>query len=183
MIRTKQVDKAVFYADEAPVNVGSQEIEFLRARVGDTDLKRIRLCAHADVQDALHEMFIVLAKETYIRPAKHLGKAESLLVIEGAADAVFFDEEGGVTRVIPLGDYASGQRFYYRISEPVYHTLLIRSDSFIFHEATRGPFQPSDTVFAPWSPPEENAAAARVYMDHLSERVAGILLNERPGGG
>lgn len=175
MIRTRAVGSAVFYADEVPVNAGWEEIEFLKARVEGTVLKRIRLCAHSDVEDALHEMLIVLSKETYIRPAKHLGKAESLLVIEGVADAVFFDEQGEIERVLPLGDYHSGRRFYYRISEPVYHTLLIRSDTLVFHEATRGPFRPEDTVFSPWSPPEDDPARAREYMHLLSERATRLL--------
>lgn len=171
MIRTRAVGSAVFYADEAPVNAGREEIEFLKARVANTVLKRTRLCAHADVDDALHEMLIVLSNETYIRPAKHLGRAESLLLIEGVADAVFFDEQGEIERVLPLGDYASGRRFYYRISDPVYHTLLIRSDKLVFHEATTGPFRPEDTLFAPWSPPEDDPAAARAYMQRLASRV------------
>ena len=173
MIRTKAESNAVFYADEAPVSVGLEEIEFLKSHLEKTALKRVRLCAHSGVEDALHEMLIVLSKETYIRPAKHLGKAESLLVVEGFADAVFFDEHGEIERVLPLGDYASGRRFYYRISEPVYHTLLIRSETLVFHEATRGPFRSEDTVFAPWSPAEDEPAAARAYMQRLAARVAG----------
>ena len=174
-MQMKQIDKEVFYADEPLVNVGRWDIEFLKARVGDTEHKRIRLCAHEDVEDDLHEMFIVLSKETYIRPAKHLGKAESLHVVEGRADAVFFDEAGSITQVIPLGDYSSGHRFYYRIDEPVYHTLLIRSDTFIFHETTRGPFRRADTVFAPWAPEKSDVAAIGEYMERLARRVADIL--------
>jgi cupin fold WbuC family metalloprotein len=176
MMRVREISKEVFYADELLANVGHQDIEFLKARVGDTERKRIRLCAHKDVEDDLHEMFIVLSKETYIRPAKHLGKAESLHVVEGRADAVFFDEAGNVTDVIPLGNYSSGRRFYYRIAEPVYHTLLIRSDPFIFHETTRGPFRRSDTVFAPWAPEESDVVAVGEYMERLARKVANILL-------
>ena len=176
MMRIREISKEVFYADEPLVNVGRQDIEFLKARVGDTEHKRIRLCAHKDVEDDLHEMFIVLSKETYIRPAKHLGKAESLHVVEGRADAVFFDERGSITQVIPLGDYSSGLRFYYRIGEPVYHTLLIRSDPFIFHETTRGPFRRADTVFAPWAPDERDVAAVGEYMERLARIIADILL-------
>ena len=175
MMRAREINKEVFYADEPLVNVGRQDIEFLKARVGDTEHKRIRLCAHKDVEDDLHEMFIVLSKETYIRPAKHLGKAESLHVVEGRADAVFFDEAGSITDVITLGDYSSGHRFYYRVAEPTYHTLLIRSDHFIFHETTRGPFRRADTVFAPWAPEGKDVVAAREYIERLARMAADIL--------
>ncbi len=171
MMRIREINKEVFYADEPFVNLGRQEIELLKARVGDTERKRIRLCTHAGVEDDLHEMFIVLSEETYIRPAKHLGKAESLHVVEGCADAVFFDEVGNITYVIPLGDYSSRHRFYYRISEPAYHTLLIRADYVIFHETTRGPLKKSDTVFAPWAPEESDVSGTEEYMERLARAV------------
>lgn len=174
MITLREISKEVFYTDESLANVGRGEIEFLKARVGHTGHKRIRLCVHKDVEDDLHEMFVVLSKETYIRPAKHIGKAESLHVIEGRADAVFFDEGGRITQVIPLEDYSCGQRFYYRIDQPVYHTLLVRSNHFIFHETTRGPFRRSDTVLAPWAP-EEGDAAVGDYTKRLAGAVADIL--------
>ena len=48
-------------------------------------------------------MFIVLSKETYIRPHKHVNRIESLHVVEGKARAVFFDEIGSIIQVVPLG--------------------------------------------------------------------------------
>lgn len=170
-MRIRKISNEVFYAGEPIVKAGRQDIEFLKVRVGDTEHKRIRLCTHTDVENSLHEMFIVLSKETYIRPAKHLGKAESLHVIEGHADAVFFDEAGNITHVIQLGDYSSGCQFYYRMDKPVYHTLLIRSDPFIFHETTQGPFRRSDTVFAPWAPEENNLEATMQFMEQLARSV------------
>ena len=137
---TRAINNEVLVADDAVVRVGREDIDLLRGRVRLTLRKRIRLCAHRDGDSPLHEMFIVLDGATYIRPHKHLGKAESLLVIQGEADAVFFEDSGAVREVVRLGDYGSGQRFYYRISDPFYHTLLLRSDPFVFHEATQGPF-------------------------------------------
>jgi len=171
MLRAKMVNNGVFYADEKPVIVGHPEIDFLKNRVDDTDLKRIRLCAHTSTEDELHEMLIVLSKNTYIRPAKHLNKSESMLVIKGEADAIFFDEQGEIINIIELGDYSTGKRFYYRMDDPIYHTLILKSDYFIIHESTQGPFNPDDTVAAPWSPDESNTAAARSYANRLAIRV------------
>jgi cupin fold WbuC family metalloprotein len=176
----KQANKEVFYADEQIVKVGWQDIEFLKERVGDTERKRIRLCAHKGVDDKLQEMFIVLAKGTYIRPHKHLNKAESLHVIEGSADVVFFDEAGAITDTIRLGEYSSGHRFYYRVTEPVYHTLLVHSKVLVFHEATLGPFLRSDTVFAPWAPDESDVAATRAFTEQLEQTSADYIA--RRGG-
>ncbi len=170
-MRMKEINKEVFSADETIVAVGQIEIDLLKKKLSDTERKRIRLCSHKDVTDKLHEMFIVLSKETYIRPHKHLNKAESLHVIEGSADAVFFDEKGNITKVMPLSDYSSGKPFYYRIEEPCYHTLCIRSDFLVFHEATQGPFQRSDTVFAPWSPAEDDNDGRAEFTRNLSDTV------------
>lgn len=164
----KKINNEVFYADEQIVKVGFRDIRFLKGQVADTDRKRTRLCAHRDINDVLQEMFIVLAKETYIRPHKHLNKAESLHLIEGLADVIFFDENGTITDVIPIGEYLSGCRFYYRIDKPAYHTLVIHSDVLIFHETTQGPFLRTNTVFAPWAPDENDMVAARSFTEQLS---------------
>lgn len=163
----KQVNKEVFVNKESLFPVSKSEIEFLKGRVHQTERKRIRLCAHRGKDEKLHEMFIVLSRKTYIRPHKHLNKPESLHVIRGSADAVFFDKSGKIIRVIPLGDYRSGKKFYYRIEEPAYHTLLIHSDVFIFHETTRGPYRQSDTLYAPWSPEESDLNARMQFVKQL----------------
>ena len=81
-------------------------------------------------------MFLVQTRETYIRPHKHLKRAESFHVLEGQADILVFSDEGMLTDVIPMGDYASGKQFYYRMHEPLFHSALIRSDYLVFHEST-----------------------------------------------
>lgn len=181
MIRTKPISKEVYFADEQVVKVGEQDIEFLKKRVRDTERCRIRLCAHKDIGNKLHEMFIVLMKETYIPPHKHLNKAESLHVIEGSADAVFFDEEGKITHAIALGEYSSGKRFYYRMDEPVYHTLIIKSDVLVFHEAAYGPFVRSDTLLAPWAPEESDIAGVTRFREQLTKAVERFILTSHSG--
>ena len=57
---------------------------------------------HKDIKDNLHEMIIILSKETYIRPHKHLNKAESLHVIEGSADVIFFNDYGKIINCVRL---------------------------------------------------------------------------------
>jgi cupin fold WbuC family metalloprotein len=69
----------VLYADEMPVVVGADDVGAVKAMVPRSALGRARLCAHRDPAAALQEMLIVLDPGTYLRPAKHLGKAESLL--------------------------------------------------------------------------------------------------------
>lgn len=149
MVRTAE---EVYQADQEIVCVGWKEIEFLKAQVHQTSRKRVRLCCHHDIGDSLHEMFVVYTGQTYVRPNRHIGKDESLHIIEGSADFVFFDDLGAIKHVVHLGDYKSGKDFYVRVPAGIWHTIVMRSDTIVIHEATPGPFKRQDTEWAPWAP-------------------------------
>ena len=93
-------------------------------------------------------------------------------MIEGLVDVVMFDDSGNVQDLIRMGDYASGRVFYYRVASPVFHTLIIRSDVLVFHETTNGPFDRSDTVFAPWAPSDDETESVRTFMADLNHRIS-----------
>lgn len=155
---TRKINEEVLYADDDILCIGRTDIEGLKSLSDNNIRKRIRLCAHPDEKNILHEMFIVLGKENYIRPHRHPHKSESFHVIEGSADIILFDEVGTPIKRIKLGDYSSGRRFYFRIDLPIFHTLVVISACFIFHETTNGPFNRADTEFAPWSPIDADIA-------------------------
>jgi cupin fold WbuC family metalloprotein len=166
-VRTKNFNREVLYPDEAMVRVDRQDIAWLKQLAGSNERRRMRLCTHQDVADPIHEMLIVHGSEAYVRPHKHLNRGESFHVLEGEADALFFDEEGNIADAIRLGDYTSGSCFYCRMDEPVYHTLLIYSPQFVFHETTSGPFDPMKTMFSPWSPADGDGPAIQTYLQKL----------------
>jgi len=134
------------------VAVDRELVETLVVDCGATSAGRTRLCAHGRLTDAVHEMLIVLAAGTYVRPHRHHGKSESYHVIEGRGRVVLFGETGAVARVVPLGDYRSGRSFFFRLSEPSFHTLLVDTPRLVLHETTGGPFVPGDAEVAPWAP-------------------------------
>jgi len=161
----------VRYATDDIVLVDAADVARLNEAAAQNPRRRIRLCAHLGVDDRLHEMIIVHTKGTYVRPHKHVGKSESFHVIDGEADVVVFDDDGGVREVIAMGAFASGRPFFYRIAAPLYHTLLIRSDVLVFHETTGGPFRRADTVFAPWAPEDHDAPQVRRFLADLEARL------------
>ena len=57
---------------------------------------------HRDLNDLLHEMIIVIDKNSYIRPHKHLWKSESFHLIYGEADIVIFNDYGEIVNIIEL---------------------------------------------------------------------------------
>jgi len=155
----------VFHAaDVAVVKVTRDDLVAVRESSQTNLLRRARLCVHRSGDAKIHEMLISIAAKSYIRPHRHPGKTESFHLVEGTLDVVLFTADGVIADVIHMGDYQSGRVFYYRLSEPLFHTVVVRSELAIVHETTNGPFVPSDTEFASWAPDESDAAAAARFM-------------------
>jgi cupin fold WbuC family metalloprotein len=172
-MRVTKVNDEVLTATAAIVQIGRVDIEMLKRQALTNPRRRIRLCAHPDTADRLHEMLIVHTRGAYVRPHKHLHKSESVHIIEGEVDVVFFDDAGAVAEVVRMGDYGSGRKFYYRVGGPLYHTLLISSEFLVFHEVTNGPFRREDTVFAPWGPEEADTVACAAFQQRVAASIGG----------
>ncbi len=160
----------VIFSKEKLVTIDKNKVIFLKQKAMKNRRTRIRLCAHLSIKDPVHEMIIVHVKGNYILPHKHINKSESFYVIEGTAELFFFDDKGNITKVVSLGEYNTGEIFYYRSVGVVYHTLVVTSDTFIIHETTKGPFVRTETVFAKWAPPENDIEAGGKYMENLLEQ-------------
>jgi len=174
-MRLKQSSNEVLLADEEIVRVGPTEIAAVQTALAQSSRGRSRICAHRDNADVLHEMIIVLSHATYIRPHKHLGKSESFHIVQGELDVLVFDEQGAIAAVVQMGSYGSGRDFFYRLATPLFHTVIVRSETVIFHETTNGPFKREDTLFAPWSPPETEPVAVADYVRRLKSTVADFI--------
>lgn len=167
MLNSIEVGEEVLYTRDPITTVNEVDIDSLKARASVNRRRRVRLCAHPDVQDALHEMLIVHYKGNYVPPHKHLGKCESFHMIEGALRVVLFDDEGNIRDVIRLDASISEDSFlYYRLFNDVYHTILLTSEVVVFHETTNGPFSEGEVIFPEWAPVDE---AIDGYMEELIE--------------
>jgi len=161
----------VFYSGDSITKVRLKDINQLKQFARQTPRKRSRLCAHKDIDSSIHEMLIVHEKDIYIRPHMHMGKSESFHVIEGEADIVIFSDDGAILDLIEMSDYNGGKVFYYRLSEPLFHTVIIKSEVVVFHETTNGPFCREDMVFAEWSPPENEVEATHRFLKNLCTQL------------
>ncbi len=126
---------------------------------------------HRDTSDRLHEMIIVHAADTYVRPHKHLNKTESFHVIEGKLSVVIFEDGGELKKVIPMSAYGNGTTFYYRLNESLFHTVIPISEWVVFHEVVNGPFDKGDTSFAAWAPFEQDRGGVNKYLQALAEQL------------
>jgi cupin fold WbuC family metalloprotein len=148
---------SVFYNQDQVAEVGADWFERLKQHAREADMKRARLCLHHSVDDPLHEMIIVFHSDSVIRPHRHRSKTESFHVIFGELDILLFDEDGKHVRTVQMGDAASGKTSIYRLSAPIWHTVLIRTEYAAIHEVTNGPFRVEENEFAPWAPEEPEA--------------------------
>ena len=160
----RPLNNEVFYANTDLVITSRKDISHLKELASANPRRRVRLCTHRDIDDRIHEMLIVLGKGNYVRPHRHTNKPESFHVIEGVADVILFGEDGKAYQIVKMGEYHSGRQFFLRIDKPVYHSVVVASGFFVFHEATSGPFNRDDTEFAPWAPEESQAVAGNAFM-------------------
>ena len=179
-MKVRVINDEVWYGEGPCVSVSASDLEVLKAQALRNSRRRVRLCAHPNVDDPLHEMLIVHTRNTYVRPHKHLNRGESFHVIEGTADVIVFDDDGRVTEVVRIGESGSTHPFYYRAPGSTYHSLLIRSEVLVFHETTNGPFTTSDTVFAPWAPEESDQAGVRQFLERLTQESLRLLGPQDP---
>jgi cupin fold WbuC family metalloprotein len=156
------------YRSAGPVTVVTREdIVFLKKQAAANRRGRVRLCAHPNSEDQLHEMLIVHSRSPYVPPHRHLNKSESFHIIEGLLTVFIFGEDGTVQKMIPMGDAGSGKAFYYRLSSNLYHTIWLESDFVVFHEVTNGPFDPKESVNAPWAPAEDDLQGRDLFIKVL----------------
>ncbi|MBT4769715.1 MAG: cupin fold metalloprotein, WbuC family [Rhodospirillaceae bacterium] len=167
MHQFREENEEVLYVVPELVFVGAEDIAFLKDRAKHTPRRRCRVCAHPNPESDLHEMIIALDQDSYVRPHKHLGKSESLHVIEGKATLFIFSDDGEIREMVHLGDINSGDRFYYRMPKNLFHALAVDSESFVFHEVTKGPLDRNMSVYGDWAPSEEDVSQAKGYLRSL----------------
>ncbi len=163
----RKINDEVLYPSERFVSLKALDMAFLKTEAFKNPRKRIRFCTHQGMDDKIHEMFIVHAKDAYVRPHKHVNKSESLYLIEGEVDVIFLDDQGKIIKRVEMGPPASGKLFYYRLSEPLYHTFCIKTDLICFYEVTQGPFNREDTIFPSWAPDGSDDKKVKVFLNKL----------------
>jgi cupin fold WbuC family metalloprotein len=174
----RKVNDDVYYAVGPIVRLGEREIALVKERAAVSPRKRARICAHRDPADRLHEMLIGLCRGGYVPPHKHAARAESFHVFEGTADVVVFDDAGAVIDVVRLSSDGPAARMY-RMNEPRFHTVLVRSPVFVVHETTEGPFDRGTTQFAPWAPGEgDDPARIQAFLDRIEAELSAAWKTE-----
>lgn len=138
----------VYYTLEPIFTISERGIHELKSIADSNNSGKVRICCHKAKENLIHEMLIVIKKGTPIKIHKHLDKPEAFHIIEGHLSIILFDDFGKIIKTIEMSDLQSGKAFYYRSEEPTFHTVIPLSEFAVFHEITKGPFDPQETVFA-----------------------------------
>ena len=171
--QAKRTSEEVITACISNVDVSYKTIRDLVEISKTTSRGRVRLCAHETVNESVHEMFIVHPKGAYIPPHKHLEKSESILVLDGEVEYFTFSDDGVVNQRISMGDYRSGKSFFFRLQKPIFHSMLILSETLTFLEITKGPFKSDDTIEAAWAPNKDCGTEVGLFLRKLNELCEG----------
>ena len=160
-------NEEVLYTKDDITQISLSDINILIEMAKRTNRKRIRICAHPSSKNAVHDMLIVHFRDTYVRPHKHLNKDETFHLIQGNLDIIIFNDDGTVNRKINMGEYESGDTFFYRMSKSYFHTVIPTSDVVVFHETTKGPFNLNETIFPNWAPNENEQKEIDLFYDKI----------------
>lgn len=162
-----KLSNEAYQAKGFPLSFGSNGVNFLKEAVEHSDRRRSRVLMHDSPDSVLHEMFVIYRGDTFVRPNVHPNKDESILVLEGECDVVFFTESGRISNVERLGPVGGALPYFCRIPSGVFHTVLPNSPELVLFEATIGPFRPDDTFYATWSPAEGQLSQVARYLEDL----------------
>jgi len=164
----REVLPGVFYADRPFVFFDRGIVAFLKGQANAAAWGRARVCAHPSADADQHDMLIVSQKDTYVAPHRHMSKSESMLVLEGSANALLFSDDGARVQHLAMSAPGTNRPFFYRMPAGLYHSLAIESEFLVFVESTKGPFRLADTEFAPWAPVASDVVAGRAFIAALS---------------
>ncbi len=162
-----RINDEVWVAPAPVVQLGAPMLDFIAQQARSNQRGRARICIHKHATNPIHEMMIALRSNTYVQPHRHAHKTESFHLVSGIGDVVIFHEDGTIRNVIRL---SKDDHFYYRLENPYYHTVCIRSELLIIHEVTAGPFHPSETEFASFAPAEFSPEVA-CYKTSLDQQI------------
>ena len=157
----KKIEDSIFF-EEAEFNqksikvISHKQIEYLKQKTLESKRNRYRLCLHSDVDHLTQEMIICLKGNNYFRTHKHpINYSESYFILEGI-DIYLFDDTGNFIEKVKLDSH--GGSFYYRLSDPIYHLVIPRSEWTIYHEVATGPFNKKTSIqYADFAPKENSS--------------------------
>ncbi len=147
---------SVFRHSDDVIVVDEGWIERVKEAARHEPLRRARLNMHHSEEDQVQEMLIALCGDSLIPPHRHIGKTQSIHIVEGRALIVFFDEQGAPKRQVALGQAGTGLPALYRLAAPYWYSVIPLDEMVVFHEVNAGPFHRERERPPGWTPAGED---------------------------
>ena len=125
---------------------------------------------HTEMAAPIQRLAIKLRHGTYIRPHRHPQRWELGLVLQGRMDLVLFDEGGALVERVTMTPIQGTLAM--ELPANTWHSYVCVSDAATFFEVKEGPYDPSLSEFAPWSPAEGDAKAAS-FLQWMADAATG----------
>ena len=99
--------------------------------------ENIRINLHNNPGEKYHDMIILQRKKTNYPVHKHPVGGETIHMIEGKIEVVFFTSSGKIKKTLNMD---TKNNVIYRVPPNLFHTYKILSNVAIFHENKDGPY-------------------------------------------
>ncbi len=148
-----------YITDPVSTRMSGDMLSLIEDKYKKSKRKRHRFCFHQNQGVLLHDIIICYDSTTYIPPNKHIGKAESLLVLQGELDFYLFNENGDVTEYKRLAAISESKPFYVRVPPNTWHGLkAVGKTPCIIKETISGPYEANSLLWASFAPKESEGA-------------------------
>ena len=165
-------DEVGFLQNSFAPNIMKKDVSELKSRFKKSPRQRYRLCTHDDEENLLHEMIVVYDSSTYVRPNKHLGKSESLLLLEGEIDFYFFNDDGYPIKRIKMDANGVNGNQYLKVPPNTWHGMLMKGQKeCVIKETISGPYDNITLLWADWSPANLSATETIEYYAEIETRL------------
>ena len=131
------------------------------------NFKTVRVCMHSKPSEKIHSMIILMGKNNFYAPHKHLLKKELYHIIKGSMAVILFSNNGRIKKIVKL---IENNIFITPVN--VYHTMIPLSKFVIFHEIKSGPFiRKNNSLLPKWI----NKYSSSKDIDLFKKKVKGSL--------
>ena len=124
---------------------------------------------HATAEAPCQRLLNAIEPDSYVRPHRHLDKAEMVFVVRGRLGLLEFDDAGevrGTTVLVAGGDVLGAE-----VQAGTFHSWVSLEPGTIFFEAKDGPYQPAGPAeVADWAPAEGEPEAG-AFLENMRARV------------
>ena len=137
----------------------NQDLADLSAKAACAPRLRAHHNIHAVLDDVVQRLAIAMEPGPYVRPHRHPGSPELLIVLAGALDWIEFDAAGET--VVARHRLGDGGARAFEMPAGTWHSVVSLEPGSVVFEVKRGPYQPlPESDQAAWAPIEGDARVA-----------------------